>query len=281
MATSLEARAPAADRATTLQIETLGQLVGQLAHDFNNLLAAALVGVELATEGSDGRSQALLTSTLDTLGRQRELTDAMSRAARACVESQVVDLHALLEDCRDTLEAAVSPLGLDYRLEAHAAAVCCDATFVQRALLHIANNARAAGGEGGTLRIETRNEPARDGIGSENGRLVLSARDDGAGMAEPVRARAFDLFYTTHGAPGLGLPQVRDTMRRAGGTALLESREGQGTCVQLSFPLPEHPDARHLASRGRNRAWSARAQSASRSSGAAPTRSSPISPSER
>lgn len=232
---------PAAGRETTLQIETLGQLVGQLAHDFNNLLAAALVGVELATEGSDGHSRALLTSTIDTLARQRELTDSMSRAARACVQSRIVDLHALLEDCRGTLEAAAAPLALDYRLEAHAAAVRCDALFLQRALLHIAHNARAAGGEGGTLRIETRNEPARDAAGSENGRLVLSASDDGAGMAEPVRARAFELFYTTHEAPGLGLPQVRDTMRRAGGTALLESREGQGTCVQLSFPLPDRP----------------------------------------
>ncbi|MBN8726373.1 MAG: hypothetical protein J0H15_01535 [Xanthomonadales bacterium] len=239
MATLFDTSVSTADRATALQIETLGQLVGQLAHDFNNLLATAMVGVELATESADGRSHALLSGTIDTLARQRELTDAMSRAARACVDSQRVDMHALLDGCRDALEAAISPLGLEYRLEADDAVVQCDASFLCRALLHIAKNAHAAGGEGGTLLIETRNEAVRAGSAAGTGRLVLSASDDGEGMPEEVRMRAFELFFTTRGAPGLGLAQVRDTMRRAGGTVLLESGEGQGTRVQLSFPLPD------------------------------------------
>jgi len=233
--------ASSGDRAGSLALATLGQLVGQLAHDFNNLLATAVVGVELAAEDAEGRNQALLSGTIGVLARQRELTEAMSRAARACVDSRCIDLHALLHDCRDVLEAASAPLRLEYRLAASGAVVRCDATLLRRALLHLAMNARAAGSEGGTLRVETSSEGRTAAAIAGPPRLVLEVSDDGAGMPEEVREHAFDLFFTTRGAAGLGLPQVRDTMRRCGGRVALESAAGQGTRVRLTFPLVDTP----------------------------------------
>ncbi len=60
-------------------------------------------------------------------------------------------------------------------------------------------------------------------------------------MADDVRNRAFDLFFTTKTSESCavtGLAQVKDALRRAGGSAVIESRVGSGTTVTLAIPLP-------------------------------------------
>mgnify|MGYP006172260319 CR=1 FL=1 len=64
--------------------------------------------------------------------------------------------------------------------------------------------------------------------------VVLS--DTGKGMNEEQRSMAFRPFYTTkRGGLGVGLVLVKRIMERCGGSVRLESREGEGTTVRLSF----------------------------------------------
>lgn len=228
--------APAPNATAVPALETLGQLAGQFAHDLNNLLSSVLVGVELASQlHGDERARALLDSAAEAIRRQSDFTAAMAQAARNCERSAVFDAHALIQSCDPELRALLDPVVLELRLDAVRSHVHCDRGFLRTALLHLAANARAAMPQGGRLLLATRNR----GDAADRDFLRLSVVDSGGGMSEDVRRRAFESFFGTRGAGGLGLTQVRDTARRAGGSVALESVPGQGTSVMLTFPLAE------------------------------------------
>ncbi len=72
----------------------------------------------------------------------------------------------------------------------------------------------------------------------ENDYLVLRVTDNGSGMSEEIRERAFELYYTTReNGSGLGLPHVQRIMTAHNGLVSLVSEPGNGTEIQLYFPV--------------------------------------------
>lgn len=70
--------------------------------------------------------------------------------------------------------------------------------------------------------------------------INLAVVDDGPGMPESVRRRAFDMFFTTKTrgvGTGLGLAMVQRVASEAGGTAWIESAPGAGTTVTMRLPV--------------------------------------------
>lgn len=100
--------------------------------------------------------------------------------------------------------------------------------FITNALLH-AFDGRSTGTI--TLRAGT----------PEDGLLVLTACDDGIGIAEEDLRRIFDPFFTTKlgkGGSGLGLHIVYNIVTRIlGGKIAVESRLGAGTTFMLTMPV--------------------------------------------
>jgi len=222
-------------------VETLGQLVGRMAHDLNNFIATARIGVELATRShADPQVRRILEGVIHSLGQQQALTHAMARAARACEHTTPLDLHVQMEAAADDLRAALGGAELELRPDAADARIRADARFLHAALVHLAANARAAMPDDGRFLLATRNVTASTTTGPDRRFVLLQAVDNGMGMNEEARAKAFDLFFSAHGgAHGLGLAQVRDMARRAGGSVRLDSGPGQGTVVALMFPLAD------------------------------------------
>ena len=70
--------------------------------------------------------------------------------------------------------------------------------------------------------------------------VVIEIRDTGSGMPAEIRERAFEPFFTTkqagHGT-GLGLAQVSDFVKDAGGLCRLDSEASVGTTVRLYLPV--------------------------------------------
>jgi hypothetical protein len=67
----------------------------------------------------------------------------------------------------------------------------------------------------------------------------LSVTDNGAGMSEEVKRRAFEMFFTTKPrglGTGLGLTLVRKVMERARGRVEVDSELGKGTTVTMMVP---------------------------------------------
>jgi CheY-like chemotaxis protein len=69
--------------------------------------------------------------------------------------------------------------------------------------------------------------------------VALSVADTGSGMSPEILARAFEPFFTTKATgkgTGLGLAQLYGFAKQSGGTARIESREGEGTKVTIYLP---------------------------------------------
>jgi CheY-like chemotaxis protein len=70
--------------------------------------------------------------------------------------------------------------------------------------------------------------------------VQVEVADSGVGMSEAVRARCFEPFFTTKGerGTGLGLAMVYGTVQRHEADIEVDSANGQGTTVRLSFSVP-------------------------------------------
>ena len=92
--------------------------------------------------------------------------------------------------------------------------------------------------EGGKIRIEARNIHGAQRPQAEEF-VRLSIADTGTGMPRDVAARAFEPFFTTKDVgkgSGLGLAQVYGFVQQSNGEVEIQSTQGKGTAVILTFP---------------------------------------------
>jgi signal transduction histidine kinase len=71
------------------------------------------------------------------------------------------------------------------------------------------------------------------------GAVRIEVQDDGVGMDEETRKRAFEPLYTTRadrGGAGLGLPVVRSIVQEHGGRVEFSSELGRGTTFAVELP---------------------------------------------
>jgi len=107
------------------------------------------------------------------------------------------------------------------------------------ALGELLDNAIEAMPAGGTLTVSTRlvpGDPGRDP--ARPGTAEILVADTGPGMAEEVRRRALEPFFSAKPrALGIGLALAQAVLAAHGGDLGLDSRPGAGTRVALRLPL--------------------------------------------
>ena len=237
---TLDTARPRPGRDPHVLAATLGQLGAQIAHDFNNILAIALTSVEMAMRVDDpAKANIFLANALKVIGRGRVLTDRLAAASYACESPSTLDAHVLISRVCAEDPGARDAARIELHCDATRSSVQIDATFFEQALWNLVANAREAGK--GAIAVSTRNAPGSE-LRAESNReyLVVMVQDQGAGLADDVSKQAFDLFSGTRsGDPGsgIGLAQVKDAVRRAGGVVTIDSSVGQGTAVTLAIPL--------------------------------------------
>jgi len=103
-----------------------------------------------------------------------------------------------------------------------------DEDMLYRAFLNIQLNAIQAMKEGGLLTVAT-------GL-NEDGQVVISFTDTGAGISEENIARIFEPFYTDKSkGTGLGLAIVKNIIEQHGGEIIAESTEKEGARFTIIF----------------------------------------------
>jgi signal transduction histidine kinase len=226
------------------KMEAVGQLTAGIAHDFNNLLTAISGNLELiARRSGDEKVVNYARFAGHAAGRATELTQqllAFSRTQQLALAP--VSLNALVEGMRDMLDRSIGPqVEKICLLDPGEPWVIADPHQLELAVLNLAINARDAMGADGTLTIETR--VGTDPAGLAAGRYgVIEVRDTGSGIPEALLSKVFDPFFTTKPlgkGTGLGLSQVFGIARQSGGTARIDSVEGEGTIVSIWLPLTD------------------------------------------
>jgi PAS domain S-box-containing protein len=240
------------------RLESLGVLAGGIAHDFNNLLAVIMGNAALldADAGSDDEKRARVRRIRAAANHAESLTDQMlAYAGKAVAELVPLDLSALVEDTKDLLLASISKrCDLDLELDPALPSVTGDATQLRQVLLNLVTNASEAFGSGaGRVRVRTgwalADAPTLAGaFGAAERRpgrwVFLEVSDDGPGIAEAVRGRIFEPFFSTRGVGrGLGLAAVLGIASAHHGVVKVESVPGQGSTFRLLVPPSDPPAA--------------------------------------
>jgi PAS domain S-box-containing protein len=226
------------------KLRALGQLASGVAHDFNNSLAAIL-----------GRAQLLRRQVNDpALVRNLDIIQTAAEDAAATVrriqtfarkspvkEFELLDVPSLLNDAieitRTRWENEARLRGLEYqvRLEAEEGqSTYGSASELREVFVNLIVNAVDAMPRGGKLFIMCRRR---------DDRLELRFSDNGMGMADDVRSKIFEPFFSTKGAhgTGLGLSVSYSIIERHEGSISVESQPGAGTTFTIDLPaaLPE------------------------------------------
>jgi signal transduction histidine kinase len=192
--------------------DELYTLVNSLAHEIRNPLNALSVNLNLLSrEMGEGPGADKLAAALREIQRLDDLLTAFLRFARPReAKPRELDLGRLMHDLRTFIEpvAAKNEVELDFP-EITGVVVRTDGDLLKHALLNVILNSF----EVGASRVAV-------SAGAENGRVVISVRDDGPGFAEPERA--FAPFYSTkEEGTGLGLPTSRALAVSLGGELTL------------------------------------------------------------
>ena len=242
----------------TEKITALGRLVAGVAHEVNTPLGAVrsmhdtrvraqdkLMGrletlapdTDLAGDRKMARARRLINEADQVIGEGLERIQGTMTRLRGFAhldeaDHQRVDLNRELDA---TLALMAGPLGDGVtveRVRGEIPPVLCDPRQLNQAFVNLMENASAAMGGAGTLRVET--SPAGDG------QVSITIQDSGCGIPEEDLERIFDPGFTSRGVgvgTGLGLTICFQVVQEHGGEIRVDSEVGKGTRVEITLPV--------------------------------------------
>jgi PAS domain S-box-containing protein len=232
------------------KMEAIGRLAGGVAHDFNNLLTCIVGNTSYLIEDlGEHEAKPLLAEVLEAARSGASLTRQLLAFSRQqVIAPRIIDLGAELTRLRPMLSRLVGqavtlempPLPADlWRIR-------IDVSQLEQILVNLVVNAREAMDGMGRILIEAANvvldagrglTPLQTGAGPH---VLIAVTDNGQGMTEEVRAKAFEPFFTTRvKGTGLGLATVYGAVEQNEGSVELDSEPGRGTTFKIYLPRAE------------------------------------------
>jgi two-component system, NtrC family, sensor histidine kinase HydH len=238
------------------QYAEISQLAGGLAHEIRNPLSTLSLNLDLLLEDfqnaetpRDRRVLQRLERLRPEVSRLHGILESFLRFARVQeLKLEPTDLNAVIDELRDFYEPHASTKGIVIRTRfaSDLPLTQMDQDLFKQAVLNLVLNAENAMPSGGELILTTRRQGPWVG---------LEVIDTGVGMAEEVRARIFDAFFSTRtGGSGLGLPTTRKIIEVHGGAIDVQSELGKGSQFSVRLPAWERglPVVEHAQKAGEN-----------------------------
>ncbi len=239
------------------RLATVGLLVSGVAHEVNTPLGVAVTATSVLHDEIQSLSRkfeqnaltkADLRAFLEHGGKASEMVrDNLERAASQIARFKRVSVDHVSEELREvdlseyvrqtlrSLRPLIRAAELELSLDLGEQITCTTypGALAQVLTNFITNTASHAKAVDHKLSV-------RIALSKQAGSVSLSYADDGRGMSEEVKAKAFQPFFTTkrgEGGSGLGLYIVYTLVTDVlGGNVQLETSEGAGTHFLVSFP---------------------------------------------
>ncbi|MBF4559854.1 HAMP domain-containing histidine kinase [Pseudomonas sp. p50] len=210
----------------------LGEMSSAVAHSLRNPLATIRSSAELALEFDAGAARKNINDIIGQVDRMSKWVRELLQSLRPLNdEAEPVNLVAALHDSLMAFEQQIAKASIQVEFApATTPMVLSQQVQLSQILNSVLSNALEAMDKGGTLSIRLES--------TDDQTVSVVVSDNGKGMTAEQRKMAFRPFFTTkQGGLGVGLVLVKRIMERFGGAVTLESREGEGTCVRLTFKL--------------------------------------------
>jgi signal transduction histidine kinase len=228
-----------AEAAQRERLSSLGRLSTVIAHEIRNplmIIKTTLNTLRCEDLGAEERREAVADIADEATRLNRIVTEVLDFAKPIefeYAESSVNDIcvSSAAAAWAGELDGQVS-LDLDSSLP-H---IMTDAERLRAALINILTNARHAVT---AVRLEEhRASVVVTTRSSGNGRVVISIRDRGIGIASEDMPHIFDPYFTTRRAgTGLGLPISKNIIEGLGGILAVDSELSVGTEIRIDLPM--------------------------------------------
>ncbi|MBM7649612.1 PAS domain S-box-containing protein [Bacillus ectoiniformans] len=213
------------------KLTVVGELAAGVAHEIRNPLTSIKGFIHLLKEENDERK-----SYFDIIESELERINLIVNEFLVLGKPQAMkfekkNLSLLINDVMTLLSAQANLNGVHMRpnFTEGIPLIYCDENQLKQVFINIIKNAIEAMPAGGCIWIDT----------YMNGdQLVASIKDEGAGISEDRLEKLGEPFYSTkEKGTGLGLMVSFKILEAHGGTVHIESKVGEGTHVELAFPI--------------------------------------------
>lgn len=234
----------------TEKLAAIGQLSAGVAHELNTPLGSILGYARLLLKdpGLSLSQKERLEIIAEQTKKSSAIIQALLRFARHSNPAQKImekcDLNSVIDKVLPVLATELLKRRIEIRTDLKPIpAVVADLRGLEQLVLNLIINGLQAIQRQGRIQIRTRHDGAR---------VILEVEDNGPGIAEDIRSRIFDPFYTTKPlgeGTGLGLSICAGIISDCGGSIDVESTVGQGATFIVTLPVkPERGLPFHIHS---------------------------------
>ncbi|HND62544.1 MAG TPA: PAS domain S-box protein [Opitutaceae bacterium] len=235
-------------QAAKRRLEAANEELAEFSHSVSHDLRAPLrhvqgyvqmlareLGGNLSPEAQ--RYLGVITSSAQRMGNLIDDLLAFSRMGRTELRDAIVDLDGVVAGERRQCEEAAAGRSIEWEI-APLPKVRGDAAMLRVVFANLLGNA---------VKYTRGRETARIAVtvaGTEEGRVIVAVRDNGAGFDMKYAGKLFGVFQRLHHADefegtGIGLANVRRVVTRHGGRVWAEGAVGQGAVIFLTLAPAE------------------------------------------
>ncbi len=209
----------------------------ELAESQNRMETCLKQLIEMSGGGSGAR---LLWDVYERCAQQQSTIQQLITLGRSEAGQAVpFDINEWLTGLEDQIRKVVGVnRALTLKLQPGVLQISVDPRKLRENMLRLAEDARLATAQGGTIVIET----SLSGKGLHDQRVQIVVRDDRKPLKGVAKERAFDPYYQARPGkrnPGFSLALVYQFVALSGGTIEVESAPGEGSAYLISFPVAE------------------------------------------
>ena len=241
------------------RLAAMGQIAMQVAHEVRNPLGSielfvSMMKKDFAPDSTEMELMQHITSARHSINHI--ISNLLEYSRPKPVPRDRLDLGPVLLEFVEFVKHTAEQQSVEIHLAEPSLGlwVTGNEQLIKQTLLNLFMNACQAMEEGGDLYLEAASEEVTDSVVLERFQkqtsrardqlevIRLTIKDTGRGMDEETQKRLFDPFFTTREqGTGLGMSIVHKTMASHGGAILVQSKQDQGTQIDLLFPAINLP----------------------------------------
>jgi PAS domain S-box-containing protein len=233
------------------QLSSIGLLISSISHGIKGLLNGLNGGTYLVNKGLAAGDQVRVTKGWAIVQRNIErirsmVLDILYYAKDREPDWKPLSAAAVVQEVAEAMRDKAAELGVTFaeEIQTNAGTFEADEKAIRAMLVNLAENALDA------CRLDRVKTSPRVVVRASDGgpAVQFEVEDNGIGMEQETREKAFSLFFSSKGSEGtgLGLFVANKIATAHGGTIQIASTVGEGTRFLVSIPRsrPGRPDPR-------------------------------------
>ena len=234
------------------KMTTLGKMSAGIAHELNQPLNAINMGSEYLTMMVEEGKKISRENLVEVARQISEQVDRASEIMNRLREfgrkpdfaRKKVDLNRAIRIVHGIAaqQLKLENIIVNLELEENIPFILAHNTRLEQVTFNLVTNARDAIRQKTKAGLETGGSTITIHTFAENDQVAVTVADNGIGIPENVRHKVFEPFFTTKEVGkgmGLGLSITYGIVKDYNGQIEIQSREGIGTTIKLTFPCAD------------------------------------------